>query len=54
MKSLIERLAIVAAKLIPVRPTKVTINPSERGKVLSRYRDGKPLHIQIGVEDCSK
>lgn len=52
--SLINRLKNLVSKLIPVRPVKVTMQNKPIDKtVISKYPDGKPMHIQIGVKDYS-
>jgi hypothetical protein len=53
--SLITRLKNLVSKLTPVRPVKVTMqNKSIDKTVISKYADGKPMNIQIGLKDYSR
>lgn len=54
IKALAARLAKAYSKIIKTRPVKVTVNQDKEPGIVARYKDGKPMHINIGVEDASK
>lgn len=57
MKSISERLIKLEQRrlqALPVRAVKVSVvNRQVNELVLKRYRDGKPIHLLVGVKDFS-
>lgn len=55
IKHLLNRLSKVSAKIIKTRPVKVTIDQDTKTPgIVAKYKDGKPMHITIGVKDASR